>query len=321
MKAALLGGALAATLWGGVALANGPTSSNRPSTGGSSTAGTGGSGKCATGGSSTSADCPDNQQKGSSATSGSSQGQQSSTSTERQQTRSSEVGTSGTYSGSSTAGGTGTGGTGTSGTTATVPTQQETSIISVQPVVVEDQEEKKAKSDARGVTVLLGGGVEGYTGDFAPQINPGPTWGVGVALKPVGALGLELGYSGATNNLTGRGLDDDADLVRNGGTAVATIGLAPARFQPYLLGGVGFDHYNVRNAQNSEFKDDTLGNVPLGLGFRTHIGDFTADLRGVYGLLFNQGFAPNEGNTSLGDIGDETPSGRFQGQLSLGATF
>jgi opacity protein-like surface antigen len=172
------------------------------------------------------------------------------------------------------------------------------------------------------VTVLVGGGVEGYTGGFAPQINPGPTWGVGVALKPVGALGLELGYSGATNNLEERAaLTRDADIVRNGGSAIGTIGLAPARFQPYLLGGIGFDRYNVRNASaSSNFHDDTLGNVPLGLGFRTHVGHFTADARGVYGLLFNQGFAPG-GNTDLGDIGDHTPDGRFQAQVRLGATF
>jgi hypothetical protein len=267
-------------------------------------------------------DCPDTQQQGS-ATYGSSQSQQSSSSQ-----RSSESGSA--TSGTSTSG-TGTGGTGQSGTTATTP-QQETNIIAVEPV---EEKEEKSKSNARGVTVLLGGGVEGYTGAFAPRINPGPTWGVGVALKPTGALGLELGYSGAVNSVEGSsGLtstggtvaisaNKEADLVRNGGSAVATIGLAPAQFQPYLLGGIGIDRYHVRNpsATTADFRDDNVGNVPLGLGFRSQIGSFTADLRGIYGVLFNQGFDTTQQNTHLGDIGSKTPDGRFQTQLRLGATF
>ena len=193
---------------------------------------------------------------------------------------------------------------------------------------------ERGKSDASGVTVLLGGGVETYTGELAPQLNAGPTWGVGVALKPVAALGIELGYSGAINNVQGSSglmrenlgavrsdLNNEADIVRNGGSAIATVGMGPAAFQPYLLGGIGVDWYNVRSAEAGRFRDDTVGNVPLGLGIRSHLGDFTADLRGVYGVLFNQGFAPVEGNTNLGEIGNQTPTGRFGAQLRLGATF
>ena len=183
-------------------------------------------------------------------------------------------------------------------------------------------------SDARGVAVLLGGGVETYTGHLAPQLNAGPNWGVAVALKPTAALGVEFGYSGAINSVQeGSGLgtasffNREADIVRNGGSAVATVGLGPAPFQPYLLGGIGVDWYDVRRDTSGSFRDDTVGNVPLGLGFRSHLGDFTADLRGVYGLLFNQGFAPNEGNTKLSELGTETPTGRFAAQLRVGATF
>jgi hypothetical protein len=310
MKAALLGGALAFGLWGGTALAQSETmTKNCPPSGTQSSQGTGESAEQGT-----SADCPDSMHDpalggsgdGSLGTSESSVGQGSS-----------EVGT---------------GATGTaSGTTSTE--RSDTTIVAVQPM--EDYEDDdRGKSDARGVTVLLGGGVETYSGDLAPQLNAGPTWGVGVALKPVGALGIELGYSGAINSIQGSSglvnddsgtlgsdVDNEADIVRNGGTAIATLGLGPAPFQPYLLGGIGVDWYNVRNAGAGTFRDDTVGNVPLGLGFRSHIGDFTADLRGVYGVLFNQGFAPGEGNTKLGDIGSETPTGRFAGELRLGATF
>jgi hypothetical protein len=311
MKAAILGGALAFALWGGSALAKGETmTKNCPPSGTQTSEGTSTS---AGQGTSTSADCPDTAHDPALGGSGSS----ISTSESSTGQRSSEIGT----------GATGTA-TGTNSSERT-----ETTVVSVQPMDDVDDDERR-KSDARGVTVLLGGGVETYTGNLAPQLNAGPGWGVGVALKPVGALGIELGYSGAINSVQGSSgftststttvpneIDNEADLVRNGGSAIATVGLGPAPFQPYLLGGIGVDWYNVRNAEAGRFRDDTVGSVPLGLGFRTHVGDFTADLRGVYGVLFNQGFAPGEGNTNLAEIGSETPTGRFGAQLRLGATF
>lgn len=196
-------------------------------------------------------------------------------------------------------------------------------------VIIQDSDqqfqarEEKKGPDMRGVQVFAGGGVEGYTGDLAPMLNPGPSWGVGVAFKPWSAVGLELGYSGAVNGVErGSGeFTEDADIIRNGGSAVATLGLGASPVQPYVLGGIGVDRYNVRDAEGEAFSDDTVGNVPVGVGLRTHVGNFVADLRGNYGILFNQGFATNEGNTNLRDIGDETPTGRYGAQLRLGATF
>lgn len=233
----------------------------------------------------------------------------------------------------------GTGGSETMGTESDLSapepaTEPEVNSDAFQPaepqtqVILEDsdaqfQAREDSGPDMRGVQVFAGGGVEGYTGDLAPMINPGPSWGVGVAFKPWSAVGLELGYSGAVNGVEmGSGeFTEDADIIRNGGSAVATLGLGASPVQPYVLGGVGIDRYNVRDAEGEAFSDDTVGNVPVGVGLRTHVGNFVADLRGNYGILFNQGFATNEGNTNLRDIGDETPTGRFGAQLRLGATF
>lgn len=211
-----------------------------------------------------------------------------------------------------------------------------TTIINVEPQPTDDanalamQDERDRKdqdkvtkdSDMRGVSVTVGGGVEGYTGGLAPMIQPGPSWGVSVGLRPSKVLGLELGYTGAVNNIDAGGVTGNgADIVRNGGSAVATVGLTAAPVQPYVLGGVGIDRYNVRHDDNGEFRDDTVGNVPLGLGLRTHVSKFTADLRGTYGVMFNQDFARGEGNTNLADIGSSTPTGRLGARLRLGSTF
>jgi len=179
---------------------------------------------------------------------------------------------------------------------------------------------KESKADMRGLTLMVGGGVEGYTGALAPEINPGPAYGVTAAIKPSKVFGLELGYSGAVNNLDGaRGLDigdgGGPDLVRNGGQAAVTFGLGAAPVQPYVLGGVGFSDYNFRNAGAAAagFSDDTVGNVPVGAGLRTHIGNFTADLRANYNFLFDQDFAGVDDGLN--------ENGRYSGTLNIGGTF
>jgi len=81
-----------------------------------------------------------------------------------------------------------------------------------------------------------------------------------------------------------------------------------------VLGGIGVSWYNVRHGQASGFKDDTVGNVPVGVGLRTQLGAFTADLRGDYNFLFSENFAPATVDNNAG-------TGRYMGSLNLGGTF
>jgi hypothetical protein len=183
---------------------------------------------------------------------------------------------------------------------------------------IDDAEEvnvnRESDADMRGLTVMLGGGVEGYTGALAPQINPGATYGVTASIKPSKVFGLELGYSGAVNDLDAGalGVDNGPDLVRNGGQAALTFGLGAAPVQPYVLGGIGFSDYNFRGEAGA-FSDDMVGNVPVGAGLRTHIGDFTFDLRGTHNFLFDQDFAGVDDGLN--------ENGRYSGTLNIGGTF
>jgi hypothetical protein len=183
---------------------------------------------------------------------------------------------------------------------------------------IEEEQEVKRESDAnmRGLTLMVGGGVEGYTGGLAPEINPGPAYGVTASIKPSKVFGVELGYSGAVNNLDNPVVDSDGpDLVRNGGQAALTFGLGAAPVQPYVLGGIGFSDYNFRGAGAAAagFGDDMVGNVPVGAGLRTHIGSFTADLRANYNFLFDQDFAGVDDGFS--------ENGSYSGTLNIGGTF
>lgn len=181
------------------------------------------------------------------------------------------------------------------------------------------------RSDMRGVTVTVGGGVEGYTNTLASDINPGAAYGATVALKPSKVVGVELGYTGAVNNfdqgLLTEGSTSGPDIVRNGAQAAATLALTATPVQPYVLAGVGVSRYNVRGAAPG-FRDDTVGSVPVGAGLRFHVGDFTADARVNYNFLFDQEFAA----VPAADInlpGSETFSsgGRYTGTLNIGATW
>ncbi|CAM3366472.1 hypothetical protein [Corallococcus soli] len=186
----------------------------------------------------------------------------------------------------------------------------------IQPLEVE----KKSKSDQKGLTLLIGGGVEGYTGALAPQIAPGPSAGVTASLKPTSVLGIEVGYTGALNNIKDAGIagaDSGPDLIRNGGQAALTLALAPTAVQPYLLGGIGISDYNFRGGEALGYSDDTVGNVPAGVGVRGHFGKFTADLRGSYNFLFDKEFAPNIDSGG----GDPAGGGSYNATLNVGGTF
>lgn len=169
------------------------------------------------------------------------------------------------------------------------------------------------KADMRGLTVMIGGGVEGYTGGLAPEINPGATAGVTAALRPSKTFGFELGYTGAINNLDADVGGSGPDILRNGAQAAVTFGLNSAAVQPYVLGGFGMNWYNVRNGEELGFRDDTNSKVPVGLGLRTHIGSFTADARVNYNILLSDDFAPV--------ANDDITTGSYNGTLNLGGTF
>ncbi|WP_375768394.1 hypothetical protein NR798_43065 [Archangium gephyra] len=178
-----------------------------------------------------------------------------------------------------------------------------------------EEKKKEEKADMRGLSVLVGAGVEGYTGGLAPEINPGPTVGVMAGLRPSKVFGLELGYSGAVNNLDADVGGSGPDVVRNGAVANVTLGLTAAPVQPYVLGGFGLNWYNVRNGEALGFSDDTSSRIPLGVGLRTHIGDFTADARVNYNVLLHEDFAP------AGVADDQFGTGSYQGTLNIGGTF
>jgi hypothetical protein len=222
----------------------------------------------------------------------------------------------------------GTGGTGEAGvlpppqTNVNVNIEQPPAPAPAQAVapVAAEPTKKKGGANMRGLMLTVGGGVEGYTGGLSDQIRPGPAWSVNATIRPSRVVGLELGYNGAANNVRGGDLVNGADIVRNGGQAMATVGLTATAIQPYVMGGVGLSRYNVRGGDNTRFKDDTTGHIPVGAGLRTHVGPFTADARFNYNVLFDTGFATNVEARDIAGV-NTVNGGRYLGTLNLGGTF
>ncbi len=170
---------------------------------------------------------------------------------------------------------------------------------------------------AEGPYYLLGGGVEGYTGALASSVQPGVSYGAVVGYR-LPFVGLELGYSGATSELdegtVGVEQANGADMVRNGGQIAATIGITSTRVQPYLLGGIGIEGYQVSGDELGGFENDTNGYVPTGLGVRYQFGEvFAADARATYNFAFDREFAPVPA--------DELSDSRYQFLLQLGGSY
>src|SRR5260370_41434701 len=114
----------------------------------------------------------------------------------------------------------------------------------------------------KGLTLLVGGGVEGYTGSLAPQISPGPNWDVTVAIRPLTVLGIEATYTGARNDVRNRSAFPGGSgpaIVPTGGNGAITLG-HPTDTPPDILGGVGIHHYSVRSGLAAAgFHNDTSG--------------------------------------------------------------
>lgn len=198
---------------------------------------------------------------------------------------------------------------------------QQMEAVQVQPVERESRRDSLKASSATHMpfSLKVGGGIEGQGQALDDVLAPGPLWTASVGVQPLNFLGIELGYTGSAHELDTRltgenndGAINGADIVRNGGHAVATIGLPTPVIQPYAVGGVGIDRYDYRAAETAQFQDDTAGRAPIGGGLRAAVGPVTADARATYNVLFEQEFAPQIPNSE---------ANTYNVSLNLGARF
>ncbi|MFN7133378.1 MAG: hypothetical protein ACK4N5_14965 [Myxococcales bacterium] len=187
-----------------------------------------------------------------------------------------------------------------------------------------ERDGERRGNTARGITVGALGGVEGYTGSLAPRIEPGAAWGVGLGLQPSHFVGLELGYTGAANQIGGNEVFGvgGANMIRNGAHANVKVSLTARRVEPFVFSGIGINRMDFRGGTPQDFNRDLYGQVPVGGGLNFHVGNFTAGARVSYNMLFDRDFvdpAATQPN-SLG-IDNKQSGDTWNGLLQIGANF
>jgi hypothetical protein len=147
-----------------------------------------------------------------------------------------------------------------------------------------------------GIALMAGGGVSDYTGSgVRNSTGTAGSWDLRAVAGTRSFVAVEAAYVGAAQSIRGIGLQSDARLVRNGVEGVlrlqAPIALRVALLEPYVFGGVGWNHYTLTNTPlataDVKSSDDVL-TVPAGAGFSAGYRGFMADVRFTYRPTFRQ---------------------------------
>jgi hypothetical protein len=146
-----------------------------------------------------------------------------------------------------------------------------------------------------GVGVTAGGGAGNYT-NGTTQANTGTpgNWDIRVAVGTRTYVGVEGAYVGAAGSINGLGLAQSNTLVRNGfeGTLRLNLPITAQNgtlLEPYIFGGLGWDHYRLSNQPLFTADINSNGNamtVPAGGGFNISYKGFMADARFEYRPTF-----------------------------------
>ena len=139
------------------------------------------------------------------------------------------------------------------------------------------------------ISLTTGAGPANYFGsNVNGTIDVGAGWDARVTFGARSILALEAGYVGGYNNfdnasqditharLNSHGLDGDLRLQ------------VPTVVEPYIFGGVGYNHMQLESG-NISTSDDQVA-IPAGGGVSGYIGKHaTVDLRGTYRFIPDNG--------------------------------
>lgn len=150
-------------------------------------------------------------------------------------------------------------------------------------------------------SITVGGAVSDFVySNMRNATHIGAGWDARLTLGTRSFLALELAYVGAYNeiNVNAHGGNSPA-IVQHGFDSDLRFNFLPFRVQPYIFGGVGYNHmalYNGGELTNTIFRrSDDLLTVPLGGGLSTYIGHLVLDARFTYRFAFFEDFLVNGG--------------------------
>lgn len=140
--------------------------------------------------------------------------------------------------------------------------------------------------DPYDMAFTVGGSFSDYLREEARSFtSPGGGWEARAVFGTRSYLGAEAAYVASLNGMTALGVDDNARLMSNGAEGLARVNFTTSAWQPYVLAGLGWRHYNVVNTDvNTSSIDDTADAmvIPVALGISYRVQRMVMDLRGTY---------------------------------------
>jgi hypothetical protein len=165
------------------------------------------------------------------------------------------------------------------------------------PAHVKHERHRNRWFDPRDGALIAGAGVADYVGSsMRDATETGAQWDVRYTLSHRSLIAFEAGYSGTYNKMQspveGRG-SVAPYIINNGFDGDLRLNLLPFRVQPYIFGGLGYNHASVKNlgdspAMAARFNGtDEQFLVPAGGGLALHLFRHgTIDTRVTYRSIF-----------------------------------
>jgi hypothetical protein len=172
-----------------------------------------------------------------------------------------------------------------------------------------------------GVAFDVGGGIGGFTDSKVNNLSSSEIGGVWQFRTTIGShvpIGVDLAYNGTAYDLQSlNGVSSDTLIGTNFEGALRWNILPHYAFNPYIFGGVGWQHYDLNDNTLSRADDgigssDDLAVFPMGAGlsYRDASG-FTGELRGTFRAAAD--------STFIQDIdGDDVPLHTWEASASIG---
>jgi hypothetical protein len=143
-----------------------------------------------------------------------------------------------------------------------------------------------------GEYVLVGGGVTDFTEDAVKnRFDMGGAWDLRLGIGSRVFVGGEVAYVGWLRAADGAG----SDLLSNGAEAVVRLQYPYATgswlVEPFVFGGIGWNHVSLRDAAPGLEDSDEIGVVPFGGGVTLGYNRLLFDARFTYRTSFDDDLA------------------------------
>jgi opacity protein-like surface antigen len=152
-----------------------------------------------------------------------------------------------------------------------------------------------------GMSLSVGGGVGGFTEETMRELTDvGGGWNARFVVGTRTVIGFEAAYIGGLQTIDTLGLDADALLLSS--SIEGDVRFAPTRLvvespiHPYVFWGLAYRRYDVTNTDtntSSVEDEDSLVEMPLGLGATYAIDRFQIDLRASYRPAWDADLVPD----------------------------